>query len=192
MILVQTGLLQTKKLCKETDMTTIGVIADTHVPRRGKGLPEALLQKLAGVDMIIHAGDLCRDYVIYELEEIAPVFAVLGNNDDEYLESLLPLKRILQVEACNIGIIHGHNFSGTAAANAEKAFRGEQVNCVVFGHSHIPVNKHIDNILYFNPGSAMDKRRQEKYTYGILRVSGSEISGDIIEFEFDKIHPGTY
>ncbi len=167
-------------------MTRIGVIADTHIPRRGKVLPQTLLEELAGVNMIIHAGDLCRDYVIYELEEIAPVFAVLGNNDDEYLESLLPVKRILQVEACNIGVIHGHNFSGTAAANAEKAFRGEQVNCVVFGHSHIPVNKHIDNILYFNPGSAMDKRRQEKFTYGIISVSGSDIAGEIIEYDYVK------
>lgn len=164
-------------------MITIGVIADTHIPRRGKRLSDVILQKLAGVDMIIHAGDLCRDYVIYELEEIAPVYAVLGNNDDEYLEAMLPLKRIIHVEQCNIGIIHGHNYSGTAAINATKAFKEDNVDCVVFGHSQIPVNKVLDNVLYFNPGSAMDKRRQEKYTFGILRVIGKNITGEIIEFD---------
>lgn len=164
-------------------MITIGVIADTHIPLRGKKLTNVILQKLAGVDMIIHAGDLCRDYVIYELEEIAPVYAVLGNNDDEYLEAMLPLKRIINVEQCNIGIIHGHNYAGTAAINATKAFKGDNVDCVVFGHSHIPVNKVLDNVLYFNPGSAMDKRRQKKHTFGLLRVCDKNITGEIIEFD---------
>ena len=167
-------------------MTRIGVLSDTHLPRRGSKLPEVLLKQLSGVNMIIHAGDLCRDYVIYELEEIAPVYAVLGNNDDEYLESMLPLKRIIEVEDCRIGIIHGHNYSGTAAANSQRAFRNEKVDCVVFGHSHIPVNKTIEGILYFNPGSAMDKRRQEKYSLGILKVDGKSISGEIITFDIFK------
>ncbi len=164
-------------------MIKIGVISDTHIPRKGSKLPDFLMERLSGVDMIIHAGDICKDYVIYELEEIAPVIAVLGNNDDEYLEKLLPLKRILTVEDISIGIIHGHNYSGTAAVNAERAFRNDKVDCVVFGHSHIPVNKNIDGKLYFNPGSAMDKRRLEKCSFGILQVDGKSISGEIIALD---------
>lgn len=164
-------------------MKKIGVISDTHIPRRGDKLPEILYRELAGVDMIIHAGDLCRDYVIYELEEIAPVYAVFGNNDDEYLEAMLPSRRILKVEGCRIGIIHGHNYGGTAAENSRKAFKGEHVNCVVFGHSHIPVNTTEDEILYFNPGSAMDRRRQEKCSFGILTIDGNSITGEIIKFD---------
>ncbi len=167
-------------------MKKIGVIADTHIPRRGHKLPEFLLGELAGVDMIIHAGDICRNHVIYELEEIAPVYAVSGNNDDEYLEAMLPSRRILEIEDCRIGIIHGHHPGRTAAESAKKAFKGENVNCVVFGHSHIPVNTTIDEILYFNPGSAMEKRRQEKCSFGILRVAGNSITGEIIKFDNKK------
>ncbi|MDF2988127.1 MAG: phosphoesterase, family [Eubacterium sp.] len=167
-------------------MITIGVIADTHIPRKGKNLPETLLRKLSGMDMIIHAGDLCRDYVIYELEEIAPVIAVLGNNDDEFLETMLPLKRMLEVEECRIGILHGHGYGSTAAENSKRAFKGEKVDCIVFGHSHIPMNKSLDGVLYFNPGSAMDKRRQKKCSFGILRVDGKSIWGEIIEIELDN------
>ena len=164
-------------------MKKIGVVSDTHIPRRGLKLPEILLRELAGVDMIIHAGDICRDHVIYELEEIAPVYAVSGNNDDEYLEAMLPSRRILEVEDCRIGIIHGHNYGGTAAESAKRAFKSENVNCVVFGHSHIPYNTTANGILYFNPGSAMDKRRQEKYSFGILRADGNSITGEIIKFD---------
>ncbi len=161
-------------------MTTIGVISDTHIPRRGSKLPDSLLDKLSEVHMIIHAGDLCRDYVLYELQELAPVYAVLGNNDDEYLTAMLPYKRIIEVEACRIGVFHGHGYSGTAAENSRKAFTDENVHCVVFGHSHIPVNTIHNGILYFNPGSAMDKRRQERCSYGLLQVQGSSITGEII------------
>lgn len=167
-------------------MIKIGVIADTHIPRRGKQIPEILLHKLSGVNMIIHAGDICRDYVIYELEEIAPVIAVLGNNDDEYLESILPLKRITEVEECRIGILHGHGYGGTAAENSRKAFIGKEIDCVVFGHSHIPMNKSLGGVLYFNPGSAMDKRRQEKCSFGILQVDGKSITGEIIPLDNTK------
>jgi len=161
-------------------MTTIGVISDTHIPRKGSKLPDILLNKLSGAHMIIHAGDLCREHVLYELQEIAPVYAVLGNNDDEYLQAILPYKKIIEVEECRIGVFHGHGYSGTAAENSRKAFRNENVHCVVFGHSHIPVNTFHDGILYFNPGSAMDRRRQEKCSYGILQVHGSNITGEII------------
>lgn len=99
------------------------------------------------------------------------------------LEAILPLKRIIKVEQCNIGIIHGHNYGGTAVDNAVKAFKDDNVDCVVFGHSHIPVNKLINNVRYFNPGSAMDKRRQEKHTLGFLKVQGKNITGEIVEID---------
>jgi len=51
----------------------IGVVSDTHVGGRIKSLPKELLDGLRGVDLIIHAGDILKDFVIYELEEIAPV-----------------------------------------------------------------------------------------------------------------------
>lgn len=65
----------------------IGVVADTHIPGRARALPEALLRGLAGVDLILHAGDICVAPVLDWLAELAPVIAVAGNNDPPALVS---------------------------------------------------------------------------------------------------------
>ena len=85
----------------------IGVVSDTHIPSRARTLPKALVEGLFGVDLIIHAGDLLKDYVLYELEEIAPVEAVAGNNDDYYMQSMLPHKKVINAGRFRIGITHG-------------------------------------------------------------------------------------
>ncbi len=157
----------------------IGVVSDTHIPRKARALPEALLQGLEGVELIIHAGDINKDYVIYELEEIAKVEAVAGNTDDDYMAGMLGKKRTVEAGGRRIGVIHGDGPSGTTLERVKKAFAGEKVDCIVFGHSHIPFNQVIDGVLYFNPGSPTDKRRQERFSFGILEVCGEGIKGDI-------------
>lgn len=166
------------------DTVKIGVISDTHIPSRGKVIPEIVLKAFKGVDMIIHAGDLLKDYVIYELEEIAPVHAVAGNNDDFFIQDMLGKKRILEVGAVRIGITHGHfRYGGNALKNAINIFKNDAVNCVVFGHSHTPFNEIIDGVLFFNPGSPTDKRWQEYYSYGMLSIQGDIVTGEIKYFE---------
>ncbi|MGC8844157.1 MAG: YfcE family phosphodiesterase, partial [bacterium] len=85
----------------------IGVISDTHIPTRADRLPEAVFQHFKGVDLILHAGDIEDIGVLFELEEIAPVKAVIGNMDPYELENNLPSKRIVKAGAVNIGLIHG-------------------------------------------------------------------------------------
>ena len=162
------------------DIITIGVVSDTHIPKKSKELSIELLEGLKGVDLIIHAGDLIKDYVIYELEEIAPVEAVAGNNDDEYITARFGTKKILSAGGLKIGLTHGDIGTGsTTLKRAMSVFVDEEVDCVVFGHSHIPFNEKINNILYFNPGSPTDKRRQQHFSYGILRIQDKSIWGEI-------------
>ncbi|HEX8133231.1 MAG TPA: metallophosphoesterase family protein, partial [Actinomycetes bacterium] len=59
----------------------IAVLADTHAPRRWRRCPAAVARRLAGADLILHAGDVCTAEVLHELAAFAPVRAVLGNND---------------------------------------------------------------------------------------------------------------
>lgn len=158
----------------------IAVLSDTHIPRRGKSIPETVLEGIQGVDLIIHAGDISRDYVLYELQELAPVEAVAGNTDDEYLWGMLSRKKLLTVEGKSIGIIHGDGSYGTTLQRVEKAFAADRPDCIVFGHSHQPFNQTINGILYFNPGSPTDKRMQERHSYGILTVGSEGIRGEII------------
>lgn len=165
------------------DTITIGVVSDTHIPSRGKVIPDIVLKAFRGVDMIIHAGDLLKDYVIYELEELAPVHAVAGNNDDFFMQDKLGKKKILDIGGVKIGITHGDiGYGGNALKNAVNIFKNDPVNCVVFGHSHAPHNEEIDGVLFFNPGSPTDKRRQPRYSYGIIKIKDKRVSGQIIYF----------
>lgn len=161
---------------------TIGVVSDTHIPKKSGDLPKTVIDSLMDVDLIIHAGDINRDYVIYQLEEIAPVQAVAGNTDDDYICSMLGRKKIITAGRCKIGVIHGDGEKGTTLERAVKAFENDGVDCVVFGHSHIPFNEYVNGILCFNPGSPTDKRRQQHYSFGLLHIEGRKINGEIIYF----------
>lgn len=158
---------------------TIGVISDTHIPHFKK-LPAAVWTYFAGVELIIHAGDLSRLSVINELETIAPVVAVQGNIEEEEVMLKLPIKREIVVGHCRIGIVH---ILGDAH-NHVKAARQEFPNArvVVFGHSHIPLNEEHNGQLLFNPGSATDRRRQPACSIGLLHVDDEEhsVRGEII------------
>lgn len=160
----------------------IGVVSDTHIHNKTSALPIQLLEGLKGVSMIIHAGDFVRDHVVYELEEIAPVAGVCGNNDDEYIRSMFGFKKIIEVMGFKIGVTHGDGYGREALYRARRIFEKDTVDCVVFGHSHIPFNEKIGSILYFNPGSPTNKRMQPHYSYGILDVNEKGISGNLIYF----------
>jgi putative phosphoesterase len=157
----------------------VGVISDTHIPEFA-GLPQAIWQHFADVELIIHAGDLSILRVLAELETIAPVVAVQGNIEREEVVRKLPIKREIVVGHCRIGIIH---ILGVAATHARLArFEFPNARCVVFGHSHIPYNQEHNGQLLFNPGSANDRRRQPRCSIGMLHVDDEAqgVRGEII------------
>ncbi len=156
----------------------IGVVSDTHLPKFGRELPKALVRGLlkAGVETIVHCGDITEAFALELFEAIAPVVAVAGNNDGKALHEKLGEKKILDAGDVRIGIVHGHAGKGrTTPDRAFNAFADEDVDAVLFGHSHIPHKSRRENVLLFNPGSPTDKRLNPTYTYGIVRVSGGKI-----------------
>src|SRR5438270_8040734 len=88
---------------KEHMIRKIGVISDTHIPEF-KHLPQAIWEHFAGVELIIHAGDLSILRVIAELETIAPVVAVQGNVEEQEVIMALSIKREVVVGFCRIGV----------------------------------------------------------------------------------------
>jgi len=149
----------------------IGVIADTHVGEFLDRIPGWALDALAGSDLILHAGDLSDGSVIPALEQIAPVVAVRGDHD---LPSAphLPRSAVVQAGPVRIGLIHGKRRSTDALVVAThaaagrrlafdagraramvRAFRGHDVDAVVFGHWHEAVIAHVDGVLVMNPGA---------------------------------------
>ena len=149
----------------------IVVLSDTHLPKRKKGLPTRLLEELKNADLIIHAGDWQTMDVYKELQSFARVEGVCGNVDGEEISRLLPLEKIVEVCGFRIGVTHGHGKGKTTEKRAIAAFEGEKVDCIIYGHSHIPIKRYEGEILIFNPGSPTDKRRQKQYSFGVISLS---------------------
>lgn len=150
----------------------LGIVSDTHMFSRGRKLPDALVEGLRGVDLLLHAGDFTDPAVVPLLEAIAPLEGVAGNNDGMDIVRRFGYRRIVQAGGRRIGLIHGHDGPGRSTeAKALLAFRDEPVDIVVFGHSHIPHYETTpDGVLLFNPGSPTDKRWQPRYSYGIIEL----------------------
>ena len=161
-------------------MYVIGLVSDTHVPRRAKALPDTLLQGLQGVDLILHAGDLVASEVLDILGAIAPVVAVAGNMDPPDVRAQLGTSRVLTVDKLKIGLIHGDGSRGTTAGRARAAF--PHAGCIVFGHSHQPLVERHGKVLLVNPGSPTDPRYGHRCSYGLLYVNEGKPSAEIIYF----------
>ncbi|SCY57307.1 metallophosphoesterase family protein [Alkaliphilus peptidifermentans] len=161
----------------------IGVISDTHIPSRAKLIPIQVLRGFEKVDLIIHAGDICEESVLEQLRAIAPVKAVVGNIDGIELQNKLPKKLIINQKGFKIGIIHGDGGKrGSTLERALEAFKDDNVNCIIFGHSHLAHISLKGSILLFNPGSPTDRRRSKYFSYGILEIKDS-IKANIVYFK---------
>ncbi|MHB1005052.1 MAG: metallophosphoesterase family protein [Chloroflexota bacterium] len=155
------------------------MVSDTHISVRARHLPAPLLAALRGVDLILHAGDLVALSVLDELATVAPVEAVHGNVDGWEVINALPRTRIVQAGGKRIGLVHGDGAGSSTLLRAKRAFAGEWVDAIVFGHSHQPYCQREGDMLLFNPGSPTDKRREPRPSCGLLQV-GETIEGEIV------------
>jgi len=147
-------------------MLNVGVISDTHGVLR----PEALAA-LRGSDIILHAGDIGSPDVLAELEPLAPVHAIRGNVDVEPWARTIPATRTVEVDGLTFYLIHNR-------AELKKVPAG--VAAVVFGHTHQPLVEVIDDVLYFNPGSAGPRRFRLPVSLGRIRIQDGKLSPALI------------
>ncbi len=160
----------------------IGVISDTHITGGRRVIPPAVWEAFAGVDAILHAGDIARQEVLDDLGALAPVHAVHGNVDPHALVSTLPDRLVRDLGGARIGLTHGHLGTGRATPeHARNTFADvEGVRAIVFGHSHEPYNSVERGVLLFNPGSPTERRRQPRPSYGLLTVEDGAVRGEIV------------
>jgi putative phosphoesterase len=155
----------------------IGVLSDTHLTGDSLALNRIVDTYFHDADMIFHAGDIVE---IDVLDVFLPkrVEAVAGNMDSVGVRSQIPIKKVITIGTFKIGLIHGWG----SPAGIENRIRKEfvDIDCIVFGHTHYPINQVIEGILFFNPGSALEKRFTKKNTIGILEIT-DKIDGKIIE-----------
>lgn len=163
---------------------TIGVIADTHIHwRHGSHmLPEPVVNVLirAKPDLIVHLGDVNTRSVLDDLAEIAPLIAVVGNNDDDELQFMLKHSVKFTAGKFSFAAVHGHG-GASARAVATERFAGK-VDCVLFGHSHKPLIENVAGSILFNPGSPTDRRWFEHFGIGLIQVTANQIKPELILF----------
>lgn len=141
----------------------VGVISDTH----GLLRPDAVAA-LAGSDVIVHAGDIGGAGILAELNAIAPVVAVRGNNDREAWARHLPETAVLEIGGARLIVIHD-----LAALHVDPRAAG--FAAVISGHSHQPRSERRRGVLFFNPGSAGPRRFRLPIALGTLRIAGGRI-----------------
>lgn len=144
----------------------VGLISDTHLPQRQRAIPAAAFDVLAGVDLVLHAGDVGELRVLDQLSRVAPIVAVHGNDDTVEAQRELPYQQVVVAGGQRIFLYHSHSpdpeveraqrqidaWEPKLARRAEAARRAG-ASVVVYGHTHVPMAREVDGVLVVNPGA---------------------------------------
>ncbi len=128
------------------------------------------------VDMILHLGDYVDYSVAAYLMEHNRLIGVAGNMDPPEVRNRFPIKQVLELEKLKIGIIHGSGPPFGLESKIRKEF--DDVDAIVYGHTHRPVNHRKDGLLFFNPGSPRRSFFSDP-TVGILSATDT-IQGEVL------------
>lgn len=151
--------------------TLIGVISDTH----GLWRPQ-VASAFAGVDLILHAGDVGDPGILAELRALAPVIAVRGNVDKGEWATRLPETEVVKIGTTQLYVLH--NLEQLDLDPAAAGFVA-----VISGHSHQPMSREQGGMLYLNPGSAGPRRFALPVSVARVRVKGKRVSAELIELD---------
>jgi len=133
-------------------------------------MPAAALAHLRHAEAILHAGDVLENWFLEDLAEMAPVHAVLGNND---VGLDLPERLEVVLEGVRIGMVHDSGARTGREARLSRWFPA--CDAVVFGHSHIPLDARGHGQRLLNPGSPTDRRAQLHHTLALLDLDDARI-----------------
>jgi len=154
----------------------IGVLADTHLREVTPFLEAIYARFLKDMDLILHAGDITSSKIILFLRQ-RPFAGVHGNMDGPEVRRALPSKQVIEVAGLRLGLIHG--WGAPEGLEARVASQFEEVDIIVFGHSHQFGQRRLGRTLLFNPGTASGFSPTGKHTLGILEIgTEGEVRGD--------------
>jgi putative phosphoesterase len=160
----------------------IGLISDTHQPSDRKTLWQEVHEAFAGVDLILHGGDIVHPMVLDWLQEIAPVLAARGNNDFGWHDPRLEDVQRLDVEGLRIVMLHNMEPEDRPIDYLRRAFlRGEHADVIVTGHTHFERLDYRDGVLQINSGSPTHPHQYSTRlgTVGLLEIAGGRIEASI-------------
>ena len=156
----------------------VGVVSDTH-----GFLDPRVFPLLEGVGHILHAGDIGDASIIDRLAAIAPVTTVRGNNDKTGPESLFPEEASLELGGCLVYLTHQVGVPKSEDDPKLKPHLDRGADVVVSGHSHIPLQRQLGPVLFFNPGAAGKRRFKLFPSIGILTIQDGKASGTLIPLD---------
>jgi putative phosphoesterase len=161
------------------------LLADTHLPKRARRLPEQVWAEVDRADVVVHAGDWVDVALLDELEARARrLVGVHGNNDHGVLRERLPEVARVELGGLRWAVVHETGASTGRERRCADAFPDTDV--LVFGHSHIPWDTVAPGGLrLLNPGSPTDRRRQPHCTYMTVAVGGGRLG----EVELHRLPP---
>jgi putative phosphoesterase len=155
-----------------TDTHILGLVSDTHGLVRGD-----VHSALAGVGMILHAGDVGGQEILDELRLIAPVHAVLGNTDPEDSLGLVP-KLVLTIGGLTVHVSHGHEVGSPTPAKLAECY---DADVIIYGHTHRQLVTRVGGRLVINPGAAGPRRFDLRPSVGRLTISKGNAEVEIVE-----------
>lgn len=172
-----------REMVRQVESGWIGVLSDTHIPRRAYSLPPTLFKVLDGASLIIHAGDLVEERVMIELEALAPVAAVAGNMDPPELQTKLGSKKIITFQEKRLGLVHGAGRGELTKEWSYQEFMDSEVDGIIFGHLHQPVCEYRDSVLLFNPGSPTNPRGNSRPSCGKVWLERNTLRAEVISLD---------
>ncbi|WFE64980.1 metallophosphoesterase [Micromonospora sp. WMMD714] len=151
------------------------MIADTHLPRRARDLPDQVWAAVDAADVVLHAGDWVEVALLDRLADRARrLVAVYGNNDGPDLRARLP--EVAEVELAGLRVAVVHETGPKTGREQRCAARFPDRDLLVFGHSHIPWDSVAPGGLrLLNPGSPTDRRAQPHATYLTAEVATGQL-----------------
>lgn len=154
----------------------IVVMSDTHLSHATEELRQICSRFCEGADLVVHLGDWARASIL-EFMETYPLEAVCGNMDDHVIRERLPSRKIIRLGGFRIGIAHGWGSGHDLPQRVLAEF--QDVDAVLFGHTHQPLMRQHNGVFLFNPGSVFLGRGPHARTLGILKL-GEHLEGEII------------
>jgi uncharacterized protein len=159
-------------------LTLVAVIADTHLPRGARRLPEECVHRCEAADLILHLGDVVAGSVLDKLGELGPVDAVYGNMDEPALRELLPQRHVVEVDGVRIGLVHAPGRREGREARLRSWF--PDCEAVIYGHTHVAQVERNEGVWILNPGSPTERRRSPERSMLELEIDGAGIRPTLI------------
>ena len=157
----------------------VAIISDTHL-KKNSGQLNNLIAKFRNADLVIHAGDFGEAWVLEYLRQHFNFIGVWGNIDDDIIKVSLQERLILQIGPYKVGVFHGHGKGKTTIERAYSNFENDQVDIIIFGHSHQPTISTKNKVLMLNPGSFINKRKERWFSYIMLTVDSECLQANLM------------